>query len=146
MTLVDPMRPVRRRKPQPQPSQTSLTPEAPIERVGKEVKKVRRMHLQWRWLFVGVMVAALLVLPESIGQIVLICYGFVVVIKRAVVHLTFGLAVLFLVLSPILSVLTGSEGNGRVLASYSFVLLLIGFMQAIGHYKRLVKEKSQNQL
>jgi len=130
MILVDPMRPVRKRAPQP-------TPEASLKPVEPAVKKKHHRRFRWQWLLVVAMVAALLVLPEFIGQLVLIVYAIVVLIKRVVVHLTFGLAILFLVLSPLLSVLTGSEGNGGVLASYSFMLLAVGFMQAIREYRRL---------
>lgn len=140
MTLVDPMRPIRRR-PKPQP--VAKAPEPPAREEVREVKKLPKKHVRfrWHWLLIVGLVAALLVLPEFIGQLLLIVYAVVVFIKRSVVHLTFGLAVLLLALSPLLSFLTGSEGNGGVLASYSFFLLLIGFMQAIREYRRFAGDR-----
>lgn len=142
MTLVDPMRPIRRR-PKPQPKPIVKTPEPAAVKDVREVKKLSRtrFHFRWHWLLIIGLVAALLVLPEFIGQLLLIVYAVVVFIKRSVVHLTFGLAVLLLALSPLLSFLTGSEGNGGVLASYSFFLLIIGFMQAIREYRRFVRDR-----
>lgn len=140
MTLVDPMRPIRRR---PKPQSVAKAPELPAREEVKDVSKLpkKRFHFRWYWLLIVGLVASLLVLPEFIGQLLLIVYAVVVFIKRSVVHLTFGLAVSLLALSPLLSFLTGSEGNGSVLASYSFFLLLIGFMQAIREYRRFAGDR-----
>lgn len=162
MTIVDPMQPLKSRaasKPKPAPKQQPMPaskplmvssiaipapPHAPAKRTSdkplthKKVTRPANAPRLWpRIVALALFVVALMILPEFLSQILLIVYGVLAVFRRYVVGLTFGLAILVLLLSPLFALVTGNSANGAVLASYSFGLLLVGFIQLIVEYRRM---------
>lgn len=162
MTIVDPMQPMKPRKtraskatPTTQPAQIQkpqivssiaipTPPSAPAKRSSETPALPRKsVDSKRRWpkiVALILFVAALMVLPELLGQVLLVVYGVLAVFRRYVVGLTFGLAILVLLLSPLFAFITGSSGNGAVLAGYSFGLLLVGFVQLIIEFRRMQRK------
>ena len=166
MTIVDPMQPLRTHKSPKQPQTVPKVrtvpiakpqvvssiaipapPHAPAKRASEKPLADRpnitpsKTKRYWPKIAVLVLfVVALMLLPEFLSQILLVIYGVLAVFKRYVVGLTFGLAILVLLLSPLFGLVTGSSGNGAVLASYSFGLLLVGFVQLIIEYRRMQRQ------
>lgn len=159
MTVVDPMKPVvtRRkvnRSPTPVQQKTIVAksmvlpapPSAPRKRVtgqpvtGHQVKHDKKSRPWLKITAIVLFVISLFVLPEFLSQLLLIGYAVFVIIRRVVVGLTFGIAILLLLLSPLFTLITGNTANGAVLASYSFGLLLVGFVQLIVEYRRTQRQ------
>lgn len=155
MTLVDPMRPIhtepsRRRQPgtplvstpsrypAPQPIEEPTPRGTSGRRTHKQTSKQRRhFGLPKRTLAAIVLVAALMISPEFIGQILVILYGLLTILRRFSMLQTFIVAVVLVLLSPLITWLTGSEENGAIIAGYSFVLLGVGLVQLIIAYRRV---------
>lgn len=154
MTIVDPMQPLKSRnepfkhRPAPKMQVASITvpapPPTPVKRSRSKpaTKKqtVKPANTTRRWpkiVIIVLLVVSFMILPELISQILIVAYGILAVFRRFVVGLTFGLAILVLLLSPLFTLVTGSSGNGAILASYSFGLLLVGFIQLIVEYRRM---------
>jgi hypothetical protein len=89
-----------------------------------------------RSLAAAVLVVILLVSPELIGQIFVVLYGVLTILRRFSMRQTFIVAAVLLLIAPLYSWLTGSENNGSVLAQYSFMLLGVGLIQLILAYRR----------
>jgi len=149
MIIVDPMRPVKRHTAAPEPTiaplhdtraQQKLPPQTVKEANSKNTLQKKR-NIPWRIVVLVAMCGALLFIPEIIGQMLLIIYGIIAIVRRYKPHVTFILAVVFLVLSPVMNIAAG-ENDGGVLASYSFFFLVIGLLQLITEYRRMLNEKS----
>jgi hypothetical protein len=145
MTLVDPMRPVQTEQPRRFPAPLPIEPQ-PSGGVGTRGKKRTRHYRQAprtripkRFIAAIVLVAALIVSPEIIGQILVISYGLLTILRRFSMVQTFVTAAVLVLLSPVMTWLTGSEENGSVLAGYSFMLLGVGLLQLILAYRHVNK-------
>ncbi len=91
-----------------------------------------RLHLTKKRLAIGVACVALLVglalvTQQSFGQLAVILYGLLAVIKKIPSRTTFVLALISLVLIPVtLAVFGGTNIVSSGLATYAFLLLIIG--------------------
>ena len=131
--LIDPMRPLR-----PKPPVKKVPAAEPAEPPEQKVKPRRRTRtLPKRYVIAALLLVALLVTPESIGQILVLAYAVLTILRRFSRLLPFALAALLLLISPIFTWLTGSEENGSILAGYSFILLGLGLVQLIVAYRHL---------
>lgn len=157
MTLVDPMRPVHtepprrhqrttssasgdtpNRHPAPQPIEEPAYRGTSRRRGHKQApKKYRRFGLPKRTLAAIALVVALMISPEFIGQILVVLYGLLTILRRFSMLQTFIIAVVLVLLSPVMTWLTGSEENGAIIAGYSFVLLGVGLVQLVMAYRRV---------
>ena len=139
--LVDPMRPRRpeppRRKLNEQPMETRVAP--PISQPGLSIKPRRRIPIPKRYIIAVLLLIMLLFTPETIGQILILLYGVLTILRRFSMLQTFILAAILLLISPFFTWLTGSEENGSILAGYSFILLGLGLVQLILAYRRVVE-------
>lgn len=134
--LIDPMRPLRSKPPVKKAS--TIEPVQPVEPPEQKAKPRRRTRmLPKRYIVASLLLIALLVTPESIGQILVLAYAVLTILRRFSMLLTFALAALLLLISPIFTWLTGSEENGSILAGYSFILLGLGLVQLIIAYRHL---------
>lgn len=138
--LVDPMRPMQApklppRKAKPPVSDESKAPAVPKQ--GLQIKPRHRLLLPKRYILAAVLLITLLVIPETIGQLLVLAYGVLTILRRFSMFQTFILAAALLLISPLFTWLTGSEENGSVLAGYSFVLLGLGLVQLILAYRRV---------
>ncbi len=105
--------------------------------------KERRLKLpfNWHYLVLTVFFIVLVLSPEIVGQVLLAGYALLTIIRHHPVQRSFVLALLFLIISPLFTWLTGSEDNGAVLAGYSFALLGVGVFQLMLEYRHLLREK-----
>ena len=138
--LVDPMRPMqpeppRRRKAKPLADETPAA--QPTRQQGLRIEPRRRIRLPKRYIIAVLLLVALLFTPETIGQVLILVYGVLTILRRFSMLQTFILAATLLLVSPLFTWLTGSEENGSVLAGYSFVLLGLGLVQLILAYRRV---------
>lgn len=143
MTVVDPIMKRTKHKPGPKrhtaPKKLPRAPEImPMPRLEM---RARRSSFVRSYLTLIVFIVLLIVSPEIVGQVLLIGYGLLAIIRHLPLQMSFGLAVLFLIISPLFTWLTGSEDNGAVLAGYSFVFLAVGLLQLIIGYRRTLREK-----
>lgn len=138
--LVDSMSPMRpeppRRRRTKAPTEETLTTQ-PTKQPGLKIEPRRRIPLPKRYIIAGLLLIALLSTPETIGQILVLAYGVLTILRRFSMLQTFILAALLLLISPLFTWLTGSEENGSILAGYSFVLLGLGLVQLILVYRRV---------
>lgn len=81
------------------------------------------------------LLVGLLIVPEIIGQVLIIIYCLLTILLRYSITQTLVLATLLLVISPAFAWLTGNEQNGTVLSGYSFALLGLGLVQIILAYR-----------
>lgn len=138
--LVDPMRPLRPEPPRRQQAKAPANETSAAQTTkqqGLKIEPRRRIRLPKRYIVAALLLTALLFSPETIGQILVLVYGVLTILRRFSMLQTFILAALLLLISPLFTWLTGSEENGSVLAGYSFVLLGLGLVQLILAYRRV---------
>lgn len=110
--------------------------------ISKWTKKPRRrLSFSWHYLGLAVFFIVLVLSPEIVGQVLLVGYALLTIIRHHPVQRSFVLALLFLIISPLFTWLTGSEDNGAVLAGYSFAFLGVGVIQLMLEYRHLLREK-----
>ena len=136
--LAKPSMPMAKQPKKPLMVAPNVKPEANSSPVTK-----RRLGLSfnWRYLVLAVFVMVLVFSPEIVGQVLLVGYALLTIIRHHPVQRSFVLALLFLIISPLFTWLTGSEDNGSVLAGYSFALLGVGVFQLMLEYRHLLREK-----
>lgn len=153
MSVVDPMFPRRQSQraqsvpqpaiPQPvspsEPTKPGLTLKA--RRHNKQPRH-RSRRLPLRFIIAALLLVALCLVPENIGQILVLAYAVLTILRRFSMQLTFIVAVLLLLLAPIFTWLTGAEGNGAILAGYSFMLLGLGLVQLVLAYRHVAAPRS----
>jgi len=141
MTMVDPMKPVGKRARTPKhvakTARTALSQVIePVPHLELQKPKSRFAHPGFKIAALMVMVLTLIVAPEIVGQIVIILYALLAILRRFSLHLTFALAVVLLGISPVVTLLMGGEGSGATIAGYSFAFLGVGLVQMILGYRR----------
>lgn len=143
MRLIDQVIQPNRRKAEPQRQVAPRElPRAPkIKPMPALEIRPKRSPTSKGYVVLAMFIILLTLSPEIVGQALLIGYGLLVIIRHPPLQMSFGLAVLFLMISPLFTWLTGSEDNGVVLAGYSFVFLAVGLLQLIIGYRRIIREK-----